>query len=103
MCESCWLVQTEDFAEADRLFDAEHAYFSYTSKSWLDHSVHFAAAMIARFRLGLQNNVIKVASNDRPFFTYFVDVSIPCLGIEPTGSCAVAAKALRIVILDEFF
>ena len=25
VCERCWLVQTEDFAAADALFDADHA------------------------------------------------------------------------------
>ena len=25
VCENCWLVQTEDFAEAHDLFDAEYA------------------------------------------------------------------------------
>jgi hypothetical protein len=35
VCTHCWLVQTEDFAQADELFDAEYAYFSGFSTSWL--------------------------------------------------------------------
>ena len=32
VCESCWLVQTEDFAQAEELFDGDYAYFSSFSK-----------------------------------------------------------------------
>ena len=28
VCEKCWLVQTEDYAGAEELFDADYAYFS---------------------------------------------------------------------------
>ncbi|WP_331852152.1 hypothetical protein [Polynucleobacter necessarius] len=31
VCNHCWLVQTEDYAQADELFDSEYAYFSSTS------------------------------------------------------------------------
>ena len=35
VCERCWLAQTEDFARADELFDADYAYFSGFSTTWL--------------------------------------------------------------------
>ena len=28
VCSDCWLVQTEDYAQADELFNADYAYFS---------------------------------------------------------------------------
>ena len=31
-CTSCWLVQTEDYTDAELLFDKDYAYFSSTSK-----------------------------------------------------------------------
>ena len=37
VCEHCWLAQTEDFANAQDLFDANYAYFSSFSSSWLAH------------------------------------------------------------------
>lgn len=103
VCESCWLVQTEDFTEADRLFDAEYAYFSSTSKSWLAHAAHYTEAMIKRFGLGPESHVIEVASNDGYLLKNFVAAGIPCLGIEPTASTAAAAKAQGIPVLQEFF
>lgn len=103
VCESCWLVQTEDFTEADRLFNAEYAYFSSTSKSWLAHATNFTDAMIARFGLGQGSHVIEVASNDGYLLKNFVAAGIPCLGIEPTANTAAAAEALGIPVLQEFF
>ena len=32
VCKECWLVQTEDFLEADALFSDRSAYFSSTSQ-----------------------------------------------------------------------
>jgi hypothetical protein len=48
VCERCWLVQTEDFAQAQELFDADYAYFSGFSSSWLAHCERYVADMVAR-------------------------------------------------------
>jgi len=103
VCENCWLVQTEDFTKADQLFDADYAYFSSTSKSWLDHAARYAAEMTKRFGLSGESHVIEVASNDGYLLKNFVSAGIPCLGIEPTASTAEAAEALGIPVLREFF
>lgn len=103
VCPSCWLVQTEDFTQADRLFDADYAYFSSTSKSWLDHAARYAADMTVRYGLDASSHVIEVASNDGYLLRNFLAAGIPCLGIEPTASTAAAARALGIPVLEEFF
>ena len=38
VCDQCWLVQTEDYADADSLFTPDYAYFSSTSSSFLLHA-----------------------------------------------------------------
>ena len=38
VCSNCWLVQTEDYAQAEELFRPDYAYFSSTSTSWLAHA-----------------------------------------------------------------
>ena len=103
VCEQCWLVQTEDFASAESLFNNDYAYFSSTSKSWLDHAAHYARDIIHRLNLGAKSFVIEVASNDGYLLKNFVNAGIPCLGIEPTASTAEAAKRLGIPVLSEFF
>ena len=94
VCDKCWLVQTEDYAKADELFDNDYAYFSSISKSWLDHSLAYFELVKERFSLNGDSHVIEVASNDGYLLKNFVADNIPCLGIEPTASTAIAAEKL---------
>lgn len=103
VCETCWLVQTEDFAEAEQLFGADYAYFSSTSNSWLNHAARYTTAMIERFDLSGDSHVVEVASNDGYLLKNFLAAGIPCLGIEPTASTAAVAERLGIPVLQEFF
>jgi hypothetical protein len=103
VCHRCWLVQTEEYARAEELFDADYAYFSSTSSTWLDHATRYAHMITERLQLGPESFVIEVASNDGYLLKNFVASGIPCLGIEPTASTAAAAEALDIPIRREFF
>jgi SAM-dependent methyltransferase len=103
VCEKCWLVQTEDFAKADDLFQADYAYFSSTSKSWLDHAKRYTDMIAKKLGLDKSSLVIELASNDGYLLKNFVAAKIPCLGIEPTTDTANAARALGIDVLEEFF
>lgn len=103
LCDQCWLVQTEDYAQADELFSPEYAYFSSTSSGWLAHAKRYAEKMTHELGLNAQSLVIEVASNDGYLLKNFVATGIPCLGIEPTDSTAAAAEQLGIPVLREFF
>jgi hypothetical protein len=103
VCDQCWLVQTEDYADADELFSADYAYFSSTSTGWLAHAKRYTEQMTQQLGLNADSFVIEVASNDGYLLKNFVEVDIPCLGIEPTASTAEAAEKLGIPVLREFF
>ncbi len=103
VCDQCWLVQTEDYAQAGTLFNPEYAYFSSTSSGWLAHAQRYAQAITQRLELGAESFVIEVASNDGYLLKNFVAAGIPCLGIEPTDSTAAAAEAIGVPVLREFF
>jgi SAM-dependent methyltransferase len=103
VCDQCWLVQTEDFAQADELFAADYAYFSSTSTSWLDHAARYSSMITKRLNLNENSLVIEIASNDGYLLKNFVSAKIPCLGIEPTVGTAAAAKKLGVPVLEEFF
>lgn len=103
VCDSCWLVQTQDFANADKLFTKNYAYFSSTSISWLAHAEHYCQSITARLNLTAQSHVVELASNDGYLLKNFVKAGIPCLGIEPTASTAAAARKLGVTTLEEFF
>jgi len=103
VCDQCWLVQTEDYAQADELFSSDYAYFSSTSTSYLAHAARYAEKMIRQFSLGRESMVIEVASNDGYLLKNFVAAKIPCLGIEPTASTAAASEKLGIPVVRKFF
>jgi 2-polyprenyl-3-methyl-5-hydroxy-6-metoxy-1,4-benzoquinol methylase len=103
VCENCWLVQTEDFAQADELFDEEYAYFSSFSTSWLQHAEQYVKDMTKRFSLNGNSHVVEVAANDGYLLQYVKALNIPCTGVEPTTSTANAAREKGISIVEEFF
>jgi SAM-dependent methyltransferase len=103
VCDQCWLVQTEDYTEADKLFSGDYAYFSSTSQSWLQHAARYTEEIIKRLGLSKDSFVIEVASNDGYLLKNFVAAGIPCLGVEPTDSTADAAEKIGIQVLREFF
>ena len=103
VCDSCWLVQTEDYRTADSLFDADYAYFSSFSSSWLAHAERYVASMTKRFGLNAQSRVVEIAANDGYLLQYVARRGIPCLGIEPTASTARAAREKGLQIRELFF
>ncbi|MFC1512828.1 methyltransferase domain-containing protein [Thermodesulfobacteriota bacterium] len=103
VCTHCWLVQTEDFAERDELFNADYAYFSSLSSTWLAHAERYVEDMAQRFGLNANSHVVEVAANDGYLLQYVKAHHIPCTGVEPTGSTAKAARAKGIPIEEEFF
>ena len=103
VCDQCWLVQTEDYARADELFNRDYAYFSSTSSSWLEHAASYTKMISMRLGLGKESFVIEVAANDGYLLKNFVAAGIPCLGIEPTDSTAAAAESIGIPIQRDFF
>jgi SAM-dependent methyltransferase len=103
VCTHCWLVQTEDYAQADELFSDNYAYFSSTSISWLDHAERYVKSITKRLDLNGKSQVIEIASNDGYLLKNFLEADIPCLGIEPTAGTATAAEKLGIKVVREFF
>ncbi len=103
VCERCWLVQTQDFTRAHELFDADYAYFSGVSTSWLAHAERYVADMVARFGLDAGSRVVEVAANDGYLLQWVKARGIPCTGVEPTASTAAAARAKGIDVVQDFF
>ncbi|MBI5717553.1 MAG: methyltransferase domain-containing protein [Burkholderiales bacterium] len=103
VCESCWLVQTEDHAGREALFNDDYAYFSSISSSWLAHSRAYVQAMVHRLALGPGSLVAEIAANDGYLLQYVQKAGVPCYGVEPTASTAAAARAKGIDIVASFF
>ncbi len=102
VCESCLLVQIEQYRTPEELF-GDYAYFSSYSDSWLAHAEHYAEAMIHRFGIGDDGLVIEVASNDGYLLQYFDQRGIRVLGIEPAANVAEVAAQKGVPTLVQFF
>jgi SAM-dependent methyltransferase len=102
VCENCFLVQVEDFETPQGVF-ADYAYFSSYSSTWLEHAERYTTAVVERFGIGRESKVVEVASNDGYLLQYFVERSVPVLGVEPAANVAAAAVDRGVPTEIRFF
>jgi 2-polyprenyl-3-methyl-5-hydroxy-6-metoxy-1,4-benzoquinol methylase len=103
VCESCKLVQLEEFESPAEIF-SEYAYFSSFSESWLKHAEKYVEMMIGRFGFNDKSQVVEIASNDGYLLQYFKQKNVPVLGVEPAANVAkVALEKRGIPSRVEFF
>ncbi len=88
LCESCFLVQIDEYEKASTIFSDDYAYFSSCSDSWLRHCKQYCDMMTERFSMDNRWQVVEIASNDGYLLQYFKEKNIPVLGIEPAKSTA---------------
>lgn len=102
VCESCFLVQLQEYVSPEDIF-TEYAYFSSFSDAWVNHAREYTEAIIARLGLNGSSWVVELASNDGYLLQHFVERDIPCLGVEPALNVAEAARAKGVPTLTRFF
>jgi SAM-dependent methyltransferase len=102
VCQSCLLVQLEEFVTADAIF-SEYAYFSSYSDSWVAHARNYVEMAVQRFGLDQNSLVMELASNDGYLLQHVVERGIPALGIEPAANVAEVARERGIETIVEFF
>jgi 2-polyprenyl-3-methyl-5-hydroxy-6-metoxy-1,4-benzoquinol methylase len=103
VCSECRLAQTRDVLRADDIFRADYAYFSSHSRSWVAHAERYFEMMRKRFGLETDSRIVEIASNDGYLLQFAQRAGIPCLGIEPCASVALAARAKGIDTRINFF
>jgi SAM-dependent methyltransferase len=102
VCDSCLLVQLEEFETPEAIF-SDYAYFSSYSTSWLEHSRRYVDQMTERWGLGPDSHVVELASNDGYLLQYFIERGVPVLGVEPAANVASAAVEKGVPTVVEFF
>jgi len=102
VCEGCFLVQLQEYVSPKEIF-TEYAYFSSYSDSWLKHARDYTDKVTSRFGLNQNSHVVEIASNDGYLLQYFVEKSIPCLGVEPAANVAAVAAKKGIPTVVKFF
>jgi SAM-dependent methyltransferase len=103
VCNSCYLVQVDEYKKSSEIFSSDYVYFSSYSKSWLEHSERYSKMITERFSIDKSSLVIEIASNDGYLLQYFLKNGIKVLGIEPSSSTAVVARSKGINTIEEFF
>ena len=102
VCDSCLLVQLEEFESAENIF-SDYSYFSSFSESWLKHAKNYTEMMIKRFNIDKNWQVMEIASNDGYLLQYFKEQGVPVLGIEPAENVAKVAVEKGIPSVVKFF
>ena len=102
VCESCLLVQLEDYGSPEQIF-SDYAYFSSYSDTWLKHARQYAQMVTERFSLSSGSKAIEIASNDGYLLRNFVEMRIPVLGIEPARNVAEVAEKAGVPTRVDFF
>jgi hypothetical protein len=102
VCGKCFLVQLEAYVTPEHIF-SDYAYFSSYSDSWLAHAKKYTDQMVERFGIGAKSFVVELASNDGYLLQYFVEKTVPVLGIEPAANVAAVAVKKGVPSLVKFF
>ena len=102
VCHACHLAQLDEFVPAEEIF-TEYAYFSSYADSWVEHARRYSHAFSDRFQLDGQSQVVEVGSNDGYLLQHFIDLGIPCYGIEPAANVAKVAIEKGIPTEVAFF
>ncbi|MBY6069106.1 class I SAM-dependent methyltransferase [Leisingera aquaemixtae] len=102
VCHNCFLAQVDEFVPAEHIF-SEYAYFSSFADSWVAHARQYCHDMQARFGLGAQSQVVEVGSNDGYLLQHFVEMGVPCYGIEPAANVAQTATGKGVPTEVAFF
>ncbi len=103
ICNECFLVQIDEYKNANEIFNNDYAYFSSYSTTWLNHSKNYVDMISKKLNLNCDSFAIEIASNDGYLLQYFKEKNIPCLGIEPATNTAKVAKEKGISTLTEYF
>ena len=103
VCDSCFLVQIDEYKKSTDIFDSGYLYFSSFSRTWLAHAKQYADMMIEKYGYDQNSRIIEIASNDGYLLQYFKERGVPSLGIEPAEGTAVEARKKGIETIVDFF
>lgn len=103
VCDSCFLVQIDEYKKSSDIFNSGYVYFSSFSRTWLVHAKQYADMMIEKYGYDQNSRIIEIASNDGYLLQYFIERGISSLGIEPAEGTAVEARKKGIETIVDFF
>lgn len=102
-CTHCGLVQILETVDPEVLFCDNYPYYSSFSPALLRHSRDNVLDLVSSRRLNGESFVVELASNDGYLLKNYVELGIPCLGIDPAEGPARAAIDAGVPTRCEFF
>ena len=101
-CETCSLVQLLDVVDPEILF-RDYIYVTGTSDTIASHNLQYASTIVDLLKLGADDLVIEIASNDGSLLKCFRHHGVRTLGVEPAANIAEMACANGIDTIPQFF
>ena len=102
-CPSCTLVQILHTVPPEILFADDYPYFSSFTDAIVAHAKDNVLARIDELRLGPQDLVVEIASNDGYLLQHYVDRGVPVQGIDPAKGPVTAALEKGVATRHDFF
>jgi methylation protein EvaC len=103
-CEQCGMFQIVEQPEPDRMFHAQYAFYSSTSRHMQAHFENFAHAVIGEVLNGRTDPfVVELGSNDGIMLRHFHARGLRHLGIEPSVNVAEVARGNGLNTISAFF
>ena len=101
-CPTCALVQITETVSPEKLF-RNYLYFSSFSDAVVQNARGIAQRLIAERKLGSDNLVVEIASNDGYLLRHYRDAGVSVLGIDPAENIAQKATESGIKTISAFF
>ncbi|MCP4358977.1 MAG: class I SAM-dependent methyltransferase [Chloroflexi bacterium] len=101
-CENCSLVQLVDVIDPEVLF-RDYIYVTGTSDTIAAHNKKYAQTVVDLLKMGQDDLVVEVASNDGSLLRCFKELNVRTLGVEPALNIADIARSHDIETVSEFF
>ncbi|MFZ5623662.1 MAG: methyltransferase domain-containing protein [Gemmatimonadota bacterium] len=102
VCGACALLQLRDVIDPDILF-RNYVYLTGTSETIAAHNRAYARTVVDLLRLGPDDLVVEVASNDGSLLGCFQALGVRTLGVEPASNIAALARERGIETVNRFF
>lgn len=101
-CRTCALVQLLHVVNPEVLF-SNYIYRSGTNRTIEQHNAGLAQAAVSELRLGGNDLIAEIASNDGSLLQSFREHGVRVVGVEPAKNIAQLAREAGIETIEEFF
>ena len=101
-CDRCGLLQLLDVVNPELLF-RHYLYMTGISTTIAGHNRDYSRTLVDMLRLGPDDLVVEIASNDGSLLRCFKDLGVQTLGVEPASNLSARANAEGIETVNEFF